>query len=369
VHYVSESDDEPKEDQEYDQKDYMKHIMMKQNMRLFNTTKEVNRGERKLKAMEKTKGGVSHLLQKSFVVKIYLCNVRPEIWRRVIVPASIPLSALHDKVICPVMGWCRNYHGYYFAELPRPKQSHLKPWDREVGEVFGPINSGAVDMMHCGLHGIHLADDRKVALAQILNDVNKDKPGNKILYVYDIGDTYRHKLILEEIRDVEKGDEGLISVLDGANACPPEDGGGNFSYAKTLSKLDKGPSHSSYRETMSNANHSANYRLTHDFDPKKFDLKRTRIILNETLKTSPSKNDASNMFSMNFLTGQPSGGETLGMEKLSIPSKECTVCGATQNLKRCSKCHVVYYCGREHQTQDWKRHKKECQKDINSTIV
>lgn len=40
----------------------------------------------------------------------------------------------------------------------------------------------------------------------------------------------------------------------------------------------------------------------------------------------------------------------------------CKVCGVDTPLK-CSNCKCVYYCSKEHQTQDWKTHKEGC---INS---
>ncbi|XP_050293977.1 egl nine homolog 1-like isoform X2 [Anthonomus grandis grandis] len=38
----------------------------------------------------------------------------------------------------------------------------------------------------------------------------------------------------------------------------------------------------------------------------------------------------------------------------------CFVCGATSNLQRCSKCRGIYYCSKDHQKKDWKRHKQSC---------
>lgn len=38
----------------------------------------------------------------------------------------------------------------------------------------------------------------------------------------------------------------------------------------------------------------------------------------------------------------------------------CKVCGETENTKRCARCKVVVYCGKEHQKADWKVHKKIC---------
>jgi hypothetical protein len=41
--------------------------------------------------------------------------------------------------------------------------------------------------------------------------------------------------------------------------------------------------------------------------------------------------------------------------------KECAVCGTTEGkLQRCGDCKNVYYCGREHQREDYKSHKLVC---------
>ena len=38
----------------------------------------------------------------------------------------------------------------------------------------------------------------------------------------------------------------------------------------------------------------------------------------------------------------------------------CEVCGKTGDVKRCSGCKCVYYCGVEHQREDRKAHKYLC---------
>lgn len=38
----------------------------------------------------------------------------------------------------------------------------------------------------------------------------------------------------------------------------------------------------------------------------------------------------------------------------------CVVCNRTDKLLRCSRCKVVFYCTKEHQKRDWKRHKEFC---------
>ncbi|TDL15434.1 hypothetical protein BD410DRAFT_902582 [Rickenella mellea] len=48
------------------------------------------------------------------------------------------------------------------------------------------------------------------------------------------------------------------------------------------------------------------------------------------------------------------------MSSQDAPSNGCAVC-QTPSTTRCSRCSNVYYCSREHQTQDWKAHKLKCQ--------
>lgn len=43
-----------------------------------------------------------------------------------------------------------------------------------------------------------------------------------------------------------------------------------------------------------------------------------------------------------------------------VEVKICKVCGTTVGVKRCNGCHAVAYCGKEHQKEDWKVHKRAC---------
>lgn len=51
--------------------------------------------------------------------------------------------------------------------------------------------------------------------------------------------------------------------------------------------------------------------------------------------------------------------QTMAEDAVGI-SVKCTVCGSTSTLKRCSRCKGVVYCSREHQLQDWSKHKLSC---------
>ncbi|XP_026760833.2 egl nine homolog 1 [Galleria mellonella] len=47
------------------------------------------------------------------------------------------------------------------------------------------------------------------------------------------------------------------------------------------------------------------------------------------------------------------------MNQERVESQRCAICNQ-QTSKRCTRCLSVYYCNKEHQRQDWKRHKSEC---------
>lgn len=40
----------------------------------------------------------------------------------------------------------------------------------------------------------------------------------------------------------------------------------------------------------------------------------------------------------------------------------CRVCDKTEKTFRCAGCKVVFYCGKEHQKEDWPLHKAICKK-------
>jgi hypothetical protein len=48
------------------------------------------------------------------------------------------------------------------------------------------------------------------------------------------------------------------------------------------------------------------------------------------------------------------------MNPVLYGSERCEVCSLTENLKKCSKCKSVFYCGLECQKLDWKNHKLIC---------
>ncbi|XP_066402856.1 egl nine homolog 1 [Molothrus aeneus] len=63
--------------------------------------------------------------------------------------------------------------------------------------------------------------------------------------------------------------------------------------------------------------------------------------------------------------GQGGQGESGGGSSSSNSSSErdrqyCELCGKMENLLRCGRCRSSFYCSKEHQRQDWKKHKLIC---------
>ncbi|XP_058796793.1 egl nine homolog 1 isoform X2 [Phymastichus coffea] len=50
----------------------------------------------------------------------------------------------------------------------------------------------------------------------------------------------------------------------------------------------------------------------------------------------------------------------------AVKVEGCEVCGKSDRLLRCSRCKSIFYCTKEHQKLDWKRHKRQCVSDCTS---
>ncbi|MFP3714916.1 IS1096 element passenger TnpR family protein [Puerhibacterium sp. TATVAM-FAB25] len=119
---------------------------------------------------------------------VQLDEIAPPVWRRLEVPADLPLRDLH-RALQLAMGWSGTR--------------------RHVFE--GRPESG-------------------VRLDEVLA-----RPGDTVGYVYGLADAWRHTVRLEEVRPAparQMGDDDgpAVRLLDGARACPPEDVGGVVGY-------------------------------------------------------------------------------------------------------------------------------------------
>jgi hypothetical protein len=130
-------------------------------------------------------------------LRVEIKHIEPLIWRRVAVRPSMNLMTLH-KVIQAVMGWL-DYHLWEFVVddrkygMPDPDRPHVK--------------NGATTQ-----------------LAAILN-----LGMTELDYVYDFGDNWEHRIVVEQTAEVETGAK-YPRFLGGERRCPPEDCGGPPGY-------------------------------------------------------------------------------------------------------------------------------------------
>ncbi|OYT27953.1 hypothetical protein B6U98_05895 [Thermoplasmatales archaeon ex4572_165] len=229
----------------------------------------------------------------SIQFKISLNDIKPDIWRRFVVNDDISLHELHT-IIQIVMGW-EDYHAYNF----RSKDVCIE----------GEGNNGfCVDSMWKGFHtNVDLEKTFASGDIYVNNLVTYEK--QEFEYVYDLGDRWIHKLVVEKIFS-ERVNSAI--VIDGARCCPPEDSGGVYGYFEML-EIQKDPSHELYEERIVDW-------LGEDFDSEFFDIQRANRILNDVRSWREDGTDSSEY-------------STIKMRKLG--RNEPCYCGSEKKYKKC----------------------------------
>ena len=156
--------------------------------------------------------------------KIELLAIKPLIWRRIEVPASYSFWDFH-VAIQDAMGWL---------------DSHLHMFNLE-GEGEVPSKLGIPDDEFEEM-------STSAGWAYFIADYFQ-KVGDEATYVYDFGDYWEHKIILEEINDWGTNVK-YPRCLDGKRACPPEDCGGCPGYYNLLETLKLSPQSEEYKDTV-----------------------------------------------------------------------------------------------------------------------
>jgi hypothetical protein len=182
-----------------------------------------------------------------YQIKVTLNDIRPPIWRRILVPENYSLFKLHNA-LQRVMGW-DNYHLHHFII---DNEFYGDPADDEYGDL-GTRN------------------EKNFKLNKIIYDSSF-----KFIYEYDFGDSWEHSLLVEKILPAEKGVHYPICIK-GKRACPPEDVGGAWGYESFLEALrdPKNPEHDEYLEWVGG-----------EFDPEAFDLEEINQALRHPMQES-----------------------------------------------------------------------------------
>lgn len=171
-----------------------------------------------------------------YQLKITLRGSKPPIWRRVQTVGGVTLAELH-AIIQVAMGW---------------NDDHLHEF--EVGRVrYGEPED---DMLGFGMD-LGVKDESRARLYKIA-----PTEGKRFQYVYDLGDSWEHSILVEKILAPEPGAQ-YPRCLAGRRACPPEDCGGIWGYEALLETLQH-PESPDYAEISE--------WLETDFDPEAFSV-------------------------------------------------------------------------------------------------
>jgi hypothetical protein len=191
-----------------------------------------------------------------YQVKVTLNNTNPPVWRSVLVPDNLSLAQFHI-LLQIVMGW-DNCHLHQF-EIGDKR--YINPQQAE--ELFDEDNGDG--------------DERKTYLGKL-----GLKEKDAFIYLYDMGDGWEHKILIEKILPVETGKTYPV-CLEGKLACPPEDCGGTPGYYGIIGMMkEKDLSNPEYEEMIE--------WLGEPFDHEKFDLNSVNESLKEFAR-NPAKYD------------------------------------------------------------------------------
>jgi hypothetical protein len=174
-----------------------------------------------------------------YQIKISLIGAKPPIWRTILVPGNIGLAAFHD-VIQVTMGWTDSHLHQFIAN----QVFYGTPHDFEL----------------------EMEDETQYKLFQLLT-----KEKESLVYEYDFGDSWEHKILLEKILPCDPK-IALPICLKGKRACPPEDCGGIWGYEELLQTISN-PKHPEHDEMLE--------WLGAEFDPEEFDLEEINEDLEE----------------------------------------------------------------------------------------
>lgn len=176
------------------------------------------------------------------LLRIELLDIEPLIWRRIVVSNQSTMAALHNYLQW-VMGW-QDSHAHEFEvgdHLIAPAW-----WIAEANDVR---------------EATRYKDEARVSVAKVVAELGIS---GTFEYRYDMGDDWRHCIVIEAPASLE-ADLPMPRCVAGENACPPEDVGGPPGYAEFLAALAD-PAHQEHLNMLE--------WIGGAFDAKGFDLNR-----------------------------------------------------------------------------------------------
>lgn len=179
----------------------------------------------------------------AYQLKISLLYSKPLIWRRLLVPAAMKLSRLH-QVIQLCMGWT-DTHLHRFV----------------IGNNFyGPPDPDD------DWREIKTLNEKQFKLCDLEGYIRK-----RCMYEYDFGDSWQHKIKIEKVVPAGENPPHHPVLVAGKRACPPEDIGGIPGYEDFLEALSD-PQHEEREEMLQ-------WYGSDHFDPEYFEMEEINRIL------------------------------------------------------------------------------------------
>lgn len=127
-----------------------------------------------------------------YQIKVSLEFIRPPVWRRLLVSGDTTLGELHHILLIAM------------------------PWDGDHAHVFR-IGGNDYAPQEAGIG----EDEDEVMLCDLITAA-----GKKLRYIYDLGDCWRHVILVEKVLPEDPRYPGHPVCLKGQEDCPREDCGG-----------------------------------------------------------------------------------------------------------------------------------------------
>ncbi len=171
-----------------------------------------------------------------YTFKITLVDsANPIIWRRIKVNSHISFEDFHF-IIQSAFGW-RNEHLFCFTKFFKDRSRVTI--DYKPDDEFFLSERNYLDKSHLPSDGDYEATE------VLLSDFFKNLKDN-IIYEYDFGDGWEHKIVLEKI---EENTIIYPTCIKGKGKTPPENCGGIFGYYEMLEVLRNKKPKNEYNDT------------------------------------------------------------------------------------------------------------------------
>ena len=192
----------------------------------------------------------------AYIVDIDLLDAPLSIHRRLSIPSNMNLGYVQE-IFMLAMGW----QGHHLKEISYGNVTYTTRY-------AGGQNPEPMDEF-----------PQKDSYKHTLGDLLKTEE-DSLLFKYDLGDGWTHRVILSEIRpysDITIQSENYwAELISGEGACPPDDVGGTSGYAELIRTINS-PTDVAFEDTLK--------WIGLDFDPYYFGYRLTQARINDFQRT------------------------------------------------------------------------------------